>query len=351
MKKQTSKIQLQHPTLDNSQGSEYWMRSLSFSGLHRMLEAVSTFPNGLRVKDVNELVIENGILLTQSRLRPAPSTLYHYRNTLLRLGIFKRDGKKLYVNKDDPDVRKLLQIPVPDNCAQSLNEAARDPFASLVLKNDQCRSLFFDLFMPLDTELYSVSGFRQHSIAVKWTRIRSPNTKEVVFQNDKTGTIRRCVSPVSIIAILYGLRYWARDELKLIDEYCQREDDSTIMFPLAYKDVRPVMEMVLFLLSLRTSDEWTIFSILDLVTRCCEARKQPIGLLYKALDWLLKEWPNHTVLIPTSRALATLTTTSPQREDLALRRYYKVSGGPYISHIRLHKNITIKSMELADDVL
>ncbi len=333
------------------------MRSLSFSALHRMMEAVSTFPNGLRAKDINVLVIENGILLTQSRLRPAPSTLYHYRNTLLRLGIFKRDGKKLYVNKDDPDVRKLLQIPVSDNCAQSLNEAARDPFASLVLKNDQCRSLFFDLFMPLDTELYSISGFRQHSIPVKWTRIRSPNTEEVVFQNDKTGTIRRCVSPVSIIAILYGLRYWARDELKLIDEYCQRDDDSTIMFPLAshshiaYKDVRPVMQMVLFLLSLRTSDEWTLFSILDLVTRCCEARKQPIGVLYKALDWLLKEWPNHTVLIPTSRALATLTTTSPQREDLALRRYYKVPGGPYISHIRLHKDITIKSMELADDVL
>ena len=348
-------IRMQQPTLDNSRGSEYWMRSLSFAGLHRMVKAVATYPNGLRAGEINKLVVYNGILLTQSRSRPAPSTLYHYRNTLLRLCIFKREGKRLYVNKDDPDVRELLRIPVPANGNQPLSEAARAPFASLVLKNRQCRSLFFDLFMPLDAGLYSVSGFHQDSTPVKWTRNRSPHAKEVVFHNDETGAVRRCNSPVSVNAILYGLRYWARDDLKLIDEYCQRGDDSTIMFPLSphsqavYEHESPVMQTVLFLLALRTQNEWTSFSIYDLITRCCEARKQPISVLYKALDWLLQAWPHHTVLTPTSRALATLTATSPQREALALRRYYKASDGPYISHIGIHKDITVNPTEFTDN--
>ena len=347
-------MQPQRLSKDSLQQSEYWMRAISFAGLHRILKVVAGFPNGLRASEINKLVQENDISLTRRSSPPAPTTLYHYRNTLLHLRALKRDGRMLRVNYDDPDVCKLLHQQAPANGDQSLCDAARDPFAALVLKNEQCRTLFFDLFMPSDASSDSVSSFRQNGVPVKWARHRFASTREVIFQNNTTGCTARCMSSVSVTAILYGIRYWARDELGLIDEYCQQAGDDSIMFPLSHPEPfatgidSPVPQTVRFLLSLRTPSEWTLLSVFDLIARCCVARRQPISVLFGAIDWLLQEWPNHTVLIPTSRALATLTATSPQRETLELRRYYKTSNGPYISHIRVHKDITVKPMELTD---
>ncbi len=348
-------MQLQHPRDNSSQQSEYWMRSISFGGLHRILKAIAAFPNGLRAGQINELVVEHGLLITQQGSPPAPTTLYHYRNTLLRLSILKRDGRLLYVNKDDADVRKLVQMSVSANGDGSLSDDARDPFAELVLKNEECKSLFFDYFMPRGTGFYSVSSFRQNSLPVVWTRQHSTQDKEVIFLNDETNSIGRCVSHASVAAILYGVRYWARDELKLIDEYPEQGSAGTVMFPVSAPELSaegiasPVMQTILFLLSLRTQGEWTLFSILELIIRCCQARRQPIGILFEALEWLAREWPNHIVFVPTSRALATLTAISPQRENLELRRYYKATNGPYISHVRIHKEITFNSSEMTSN--
>ena len=344
---------LHKPNTRNPQQSEYWMRSISFVGLHRILKAVADFPNGLRAGEINRLIQENDLALTRRSSPPAPTTLYHYRNTLLHLRILKRDGRMLNVNYDDPDIHKLLNEPAPAKRDQSLGDAARDLFAALVLKNEQCKSLFFDLFMPSRISLDSVSTFRQKGCSVGWTRHRSSRNREVVLKNSETGFTASLTSHVSISAVLYGLRYWARDELKIIDEYCKGSDGSTTMFPvfrpgLSAKGVdHAVLQTVRSVLSLRTLGEWTIFSVLDLIAHCCETRRQPINVLSDAIDWLLREWPHHTVLIPTSRALATLAATSPQRENFELRKYYKAPNGPYISHIRIHKDITLEPMELA----
>ena len=346
--------QPQRSSEDHLQQSEYWMRSISFVGLLRILKAVAAFPNGLRAGELNELVQESDISLTRRSSPPAPTTLYHYRNTLLHLRALKRDGRMLRVNDDDPDVCKLLCQPAPANGNQSLNDAAIDSFAALVLSNEQCRSLFFDLFMPSDASFDSVTSFRQDGVPVRWFRERSSHAREIIFQNSTTGRTVRCSSPASVAAILYGVRYWALKELELIDEYSQGTEGRTIMFPVSRPSTSTtgndaaVKQTVHCLLSLRTTGEWTRFSVFDLIAHCCEARRQPINVLFGAIDWLLHEWPNHTVLIPTSRALATLTAVSPQRETLELRRYYKTSSSPYISHIRIHKDVTVKSMELKD---
>lgn len=346
--------QPQRSSKENLQQSEYWMRSLSFAGLHRILNAVAAFPNGLRAGELNELLQKNNILLTRRSSPPAPTTLYHYRNALLHLHALKRNGRLLRVNDNNPNVCKLLDQPAPAN-GDPLSDSARDPFAALVLNNEQCRSLFFDLFMPSDASFDSVTSFRQRGVSVRWSREHSSLATEIVFQNDTTGRTARCSSPASVAAVLYGVRYWARDELDLIDEYCQA-DGSTVMFPvsqLGTSDIgidSPVMQTVRFLLSLRAdvTGEWTLFSVSDLIVACCEARRQPINVLFGAIDWLLHTWPHHTVLIPTSRALATLTAVSPQRENLELRRYYRTANSPYISHLRLHKDITAHPMESID---
>lgn len=327
------------------------MRSVSFAGLHRLLSAVAGSPKGLRANEIDKLVHKNGITLTRGNSPPARTTLYHYRNTLLQLQVLIRDGAVLRVNNNVPEVCQLLNQPAPQNGVYSLSQAARIPFSALVLRNRSCRSLFFDLFMPVGASSDSVVKFQNDGLPVTWSRHRSSNLRVVAFENKTTGNSAQCASRGSISAVLYGLRYWARDELGLIDEYLQSSDGRSVMFPVSWPNRlenhvdASALQTIRFLLSLRTTNQWTLFSIPDLILRCCQTRRQPRCVLFKAIDWLLREWPHHTVVIPTSHAIATMGSTSPQAEILELRRYYKSPGGPYISHIRLHKDITIESRE------
>lgn len=339
------------PMSMESQGpSEYWMRAVSFAGLHRILKAVSDFPSGLKAGEINTLIQEGRIQITRRGV-PSLTTLYHYRNTLLRLNVLKRDGRRLRANTEDPDVDELLRQPAPDNEEWSLRKNALEPFSRLIMRNEQCKSFFFDMFSPTGASFTSVADFRQNGVLVKWTHRRSSRSTEAVLQNQESGQMIRYTSSVGVISVLQGVRYWARDELKLIDEYCRQSDDSTVMFPLSrtyssdneYNNC--IVEMARFILSLRTSSEWTLFSIFELIIRCCEARRKAITTLFHAIDLLIDEWPNHIILIPTSQGLATLTANSPQREKLELRRYYKKSNIPYISHIRIHEDVTIKHQE------
>lgn len=333
------------------------MRSVSFAGLHRLLSAIADNPKGLTAKEVNDLVLNQKITLTPSNPRPAPTTLYHYRNTLLRLDLIVRADGRLQANSCDPDVRELLRLPPPVNREQSLSGTVRDRFADLVLRNEQCRSLFFDLFMSGSTGARTATDFRRKGVSVKWWHLRSPDGKtEVILQNGATFRTARCASHVSKSSVMYGLRYWARDELQLIDEYCTPSGGTIVMFPVCQSHCSSatyeasVMDTIRSLLLLRTSKEWTILSIYDLIVRCCEAKRRPRKVLFGAIDRLLQEWPHHIALIPTSPTLATLDASAASREDIALRRYYRRGNGPYISHIRVHKHVRLASGRAQDHV-
>ena len=327
--------------------SQLWMRAVSFAGLHRILKAVGDAPRGLRANEVNDLVLKRKVVLTPTNPQPKPTTLYHYRTTLLRLNAVIRKDRKLIANTANPNVGALLREPAPASDEQTLSDAAREHFAALVLDTEDCRMLFFDLFMSSSRSCSSVSEFRETGVPVSWIRRRGPLGTEVVFENTASDRTTRHASSVGVSSILYGVRYWARDELELIDEYSRPADDATIMFPVLHRESiasegfqSSAMQAVRFLLDRRTVEEWTLYSISDLIIDYCQAHRQPRSSLFGAIDWLRREWPFHTALIPTSRAMATFAATSPQREDLALRRYYKSPRGPYISHIRVHEDVT-----------
>ena len=327
--------------------SQLWMRAVSFAGLHRILKAVGDAPRGLRANEINDLVLGQKVILTPANPHPKPTTLYHYRTTLVRLNALTRKDRKLVANTANPNVGALLREPAPANGEQALTDAAKEHFAALVLGIEDCRTLFFDLFMSSGRSCSSVSDFRETGVPVSWVRRRGPLGAEVVFANTANGRTTRHASSVGVSSILYGVRYWARDELKLIDEYSRPADDATVMFPVLHRESTvseglqsSTMQAVRFLLDRRTAEEWTLFSISDLIIDYCQGHRQPRSSLFGAIDWLRREWPFHTVLISTSRAMATFAATSPQREDLALRRYYKSPQGPYISHIRVHEDVT-----------
>ena len=328
-----------------SGSTRFWMRSVSFVGLHRMLHAAAAAPKGRTTAfALNKLAIQNGFELTRSSGSPSPTTLYHYRTTLLRLGVLRREDRILSPNDEDPRVRVLLTEPVPAN-GDGLSDTAKDAFAALALDNEDCRAVFFDLFMPGNSPAGSVTAFRGEGLPVHWRRDGPTKARRVVFQPSGADQSYTCSSPAQMAAVLYGVRYWARNELGLIDEYVGSADGSATMFPVSRPDPTTIYgsdrqpPLVCDILKERGPGEWTVFSVSDLIARHCREGRQPISALSGAIDWLVQHWRDYTVLIPTSRAMATLTAISPMQEGLVLRRYYRLKGGPYMSHIRLHAAI------------
>ena len=309
-----------------------------------MLHAAASSPaRRTTAMRLNELVTRYGWSLTRRGGAASPTTFYHYRSTLLRLGALRREGPELCVNEEDSNVRALLNQPVPGNGA-ALNYTAKENFAALVLGNADCRSVFFGFFMSSHGAPSSVAEFCRDGRPVLWTRRGATNARYVVFRNPSSAHTVKYFTPASLAAVLYGIRYWARNELGLIDEYSASPDGWMTMFPVQVGVVGAgqgkVPPMVRILLGARGPGEWTLFSISELIASHCRDRRQPISALYNAIDWLTRTWRDKVIVIPTSRAMATLTAISPQQENLVLKRYYKTPSGVYISHFRLHASIT-----------
>lgn len=332
-------------------GSRFWMQRVSFVGLHRLFLVLAGRPEGLRPLEWTRLAVAAGLRPPRRpyrrRAEYSATTLFHYRNTLLRLGAVRRDGKVLRVREGDSVVDSLREAPLAAGEAGGLRASAREAYARLVLRNRDCAESLLGLFAPPGRDGPPRWDSWGEGFPVRWHRDDTADGRpEVVFRNLETGATLRYDSHRGIRAVLYGLRYWAKTELGLLDEYGELGGFGTILFPVAPASASTVgdsAESVLDDLLAQCSgfrNDWVTLSVSDLVTRLCRDRRRPIRALDGAIELLTRRWPGHTDLIATSPALATLTSPNRQADALKLRCYYKSTGGPYISHIGVHRAVT-----------
>jgi hypothetical protein len=205
----------------------------------------------------------------------------------------------------------------------------------LVVRQVDCRKHFFDLFM--EESQYGAGVFRKAGGAVVWSRKSGERSVLVKGVDGKEEVLS---TPVQVKSILYGVRYWALKELALVDEFF-REDRGSVIFPVSLSSGASVEATVRDILSeVRAGDEWTTLSLADLAVTCCEQRHRPLGVLRRAIRELSSHYPGQVVLVPTSRAFATISTRSRQREELELSAYYLDARKRFISHIKVHRSLS-----------
>jgi hypothetical protein len=309
------------------------MRPVSFVALLRVLQVVAQYPSGLKASELNAHIRTQSLYVTR-RGPASQTTLYHCRNTLLRLGALDRVDSRFLVKEDTPEVAVLLK----DEQTDILSAAARDAFSSLVLRNPECKAAFFDLFMQPHTD-YDVAQFRQHGLSVVWRRPRDANPKRAVLFEGCNGARVTLQSASAVKSILYGVRYWALRELQLVDEFF-REDRGSIIFPVLVPqthDVHDVVREILKLVSPR--EDWTILAFSELAVAFGERAHRPLEVLRLAVTKIASSFPRAVMMVPTSSAFATITALSRSREEHELKAYYRDPQGRYISHIKLHKSI------------
>lgn len=323
---------------DIENGSAYWMRAVSFAGLHRVLHALAEYPAGLRASEFDRMVIERDLYRTRAGTVPKRTTLYHCRNTLLRVSALLEQKGRYVVNHGNAHVRGLLS-----SAAVADLRLPEDPcshFSELVVGTGDCRAAFFDLFMPT-TDCYSAADFRQNGVAVQWSQVDvSPPSfaLRAVGGHDRAELL--ISSPSHVKAVLHGMRYWARDELGLVDEFAE-VGGAMVMYPLRQPFARMAPEYAAsdVIESIAPTGEWTTVGIRELIRHWCVGRRQVIAALLDALRWLEHNCAGHVVLVPTSLDMATFGARAPQSEQLELRSYYMDRHSRYVSHIRLHETL------------
>lgn len=323
--------------IDSTNTRRPWMRAASFTTLRSLIILISQYPEGLRATELEALVQHVPNLKTRRGQNLSRTTLYHYRNILLHLGILVRKKRRYLVNRSRPVVADLLSVLSNESTVLSCHE--RIAFSRILIGNDDCRYYFFDLFMP-DHDSYKLNDFISMGHRVAWRRCNTSSGCRVQLYNiDRQGVERWLGSQDELQAILYGIRYWARDELGFIDEL-YLEDMGGVMYPVQLSGSAPDPNILAALIDdIDRNEEWTLLSVRRLAYSWGPRYKVPLERLFSTLLYVHGNFPEYVVLIPTSESFATLTARSPAASKMQLRSYLRDPKGRYISHIRVHRKL------------
>lgn len=315
--------------------SRFWMRFVSFPGMLNFLRLINKHPDGVVAKDTVTLVEADKPFLVRNGKSPSKTTVYHYRNTLLHLGLLQRKKGKLYVNESTA-VINLLRNP---SYEVSLSQEEKRTFSELVFAQQDCQTFFSDIFWPFDTD-YSLDSWLSQAVPVTWGEMDSIGNRRVRMQALHRTKSIDLIKENHIQALLYGVRYWFRDELGLIDELF-REDYGNIMFPIMPDASTSDDKILLSRLfsGLQFEQEWERISLRDLAFSLCIEMRISVERLYNLIRSLKNTNPGYIVFVPTSRSFATITAGSGHREEYELRSYLRDDSGVYISHIRIHRRL------------
>ena len=313
-----------------------WMRgSVSFIALRELIGYIAQHPEGVRPKEMEVWAREKARLRIQNAKLVSKTTIYHYRNTLRHLGILVVINGRYRIAKERPLVAELLEAIRPGAPDLSLQE--RELFARFVIQNPDCQKHFFDLFMPAGIKSYDLEAFLENGRPVVWRR--DNERSEMLYNVEYPEKHLSIDSEDKRQAILYGVRYWARNELHFVEEIFL-EGTGGLMFPVYLSGSVPDSRILNALReSISSQDEWTFFPVRKVAATWGPQYRIPLDRLYGTLEWVYRRFPQYVVLIPTSESFATIMATSHQAEKYHLRGYFQDEKGRYISHMRVHQKL------------
>ncbi len=316
-----------------------WMRgSVSFVSLRELIAYIAQHPKGVRSKEMEVWAREKARLRTQTGKLVSKTTIYHYRNTLRHLGILSVANGRYQIARERPLVSELLEAIRPGT--PELSPQERELFAQFVVQNPACRKHLFDLFMPEGVNGYNLVAFLEKGRPVVWRRVEIENERVEELYNVEHPEKRYWIrTEDERQAVLYGVRYWARNELGFIEEIFL-EGTGGFMFPVYPNGPVPDPRILDALQgTISSQEEWTLFSVRKVAATWGPQYRIPLNRLYVTLEWVYRRFPQYVVLIPTSESFATITAISHQAEKYHLRGYFQDEKGRYISHMRVHRKL------------
>lgn len=156
-----------------------------------------------------------------------------------------------------------------------------------------------------------------------------------------TGERITLAAEIQLRSILYGVRDWARKQLRMTDEFFDIGRNGSVIFPLRHTDCDEGNAAVVnaILDARHDGSEWTTVSVRELQTTFCERDGYSVDTLFRGIKYFVRSNPGYVSLIPTIPNFMTITATSRKGADFQLQSALADSRGRFISHIRFYNAI------------
>ena len=140
----------------------------------------------------------------------------------------------------------------------------------------------------------------------------------------------------AVQAIHYGLRSWCTDQLGFLDSIFRLGAGYTIYPKPITKRLSKSELSSRMLKALHFEGEWTTIRVGDFALSVGIEQQVPVDQIKSILSNWLDRHPGLVAEMPTNERLITAGLTKHQK-DAALRGFLRRDRGPFISHLRIHR--------------
>ena len=332
----------------------FWMRWVNFRSLRDILLLVKANPAKLRAKDLTRLATDEGILLGKDGQPLGPTTHYHHRRTLERLGLLVKHEGRYRLNDELPETNALT---APIVFREELDDEQKKAFANVILRNDDCRTIFFKGMLGSTENVNDVGEFMAQAQPIELKVVQglsgSPGrgrqiATEPLDDGVQGGYVATRPSESqdwtmlfgtnAIQAIHFGIRAWCVEQLNFLDEVFHAGGVYTV-FP---RHVTPYLSPdelnIIMVESLGFDGEWATVRVGDFALACGIKLRLSIGETKGVLASWMERHPDLVAAIPTNERFITGGSAVSQREAI-LKGFLRGPSGAYVSHLRIHRDI------------
>ncbi len=332
----------------------FWMRWVSFQALREMLLLAKAHPAKLRAKDLVRLATEKRILLSRDGDPLGPTTHYHHRRTLERLGLLVKRQGRFAINDQIPETRVLTARTTSDD---GLNDREKEAFSNVVLRNEDCRDIFFQWFLPPKATVQSVRDFIKLAHPIELNVVQSENGAQQGCQQDANSSGKQehvAIRPTkaaewlkysgtnAIQAIHFGLRAWGVDQLHFLDSLYNHGKVYNIFAKHIVPELsaRELSDCMLDLL--RFEGDWTTVRVGDFALEVGTKLRVSIEQAKRVLTYWIANYPDLVAAIPTNERFIAGGLSAGQRA-LVLKGFLGERDGAYVSHLRIHRRLRYRA--------
>lgn len=331
-----------------------WMRWVNFRALRDILLFVTANPGRLRAADLVRLTSEEKVMTGRNGQPLGASSHYHHRRTLERLGLLIKLGSRYALNDDVPEAKVLTK---KSSLGETLANIEKEAFANVILRNEDCRNVFFRHFLRSGVRITDVHDFVDRAKPIEMSVCHDrKNSYGSDLYTTREG--QDCISSQkhvavkalaahewsilsgtnAVQAIHFGLRAWSVDQLGFLD--CSyRTGGFYDIYPKSIADHLANDELELRMVdSLSFEGEWTTIRVGDFMLLMGAEQKVSIAKTREVLLKWMNQYPDLVTGIPTNERFITGGLASGQR-GLVLKSFIMEAGGAYVSHLRIHHHL------------
>ena len=188
--------------------TDYWMRWVDFAKLRDLLALITEYPHRFTPMALDRAAIADGTFILPSGEPFGPSSRYHHRRALEKLGLVVRHDGRLISNLKAGECGPMLT----NLKTKKLSDDQRFVFGNRVVRNADCYETFWKTFMP-SKRPSSLQEFNSSGVPIvlKWTKSgRRPQYEYRLFLRSQEDIDYTEVHQgyKAIQAIHFGMRAW-----------------------------------------------------------------------------------------------------------------------------------------------